>query len=278
MVAADGQELSIELFDPPGAPVATAIIAPALGVPRKVYSRLAAYLAEAGILTLTLDYRGIGASRPRSLKGFKATFADWGELDLKAAVAELGKRAPAVPLLWIGHSAGGQLMGLLPDAPIKAALFLASGSAFWGHYPGAMRLKLGVLWYLTIPLLSPLFGYYPMSRIGGGEDLPRGVAEQWAQWGRHPDYIGSYQRERSGSPSYAYTGPLRSYCFTDDDYAPEKAVRALLQLYPGSRPEVIVRRPADLGQGRVGHFGAFRPALQESLWREARDWLLARSS
>jgi predicted alpha/beta hydrolase len=35
-------------------------------------------LTECGYFTLTYDYRGIGNSKPESLKGFQANLEDWG--------------------------------------------------------------------------------------------------------------------------------------------------------------------------------------------------------
>ena len=54
------------------------LIASAMGVKRRYYDAFAQYLAARGISVVTFDYRGIGESRPASLRGFDATMLDWG--------------------------------------------------------------------------------------------------------------------------------------------------------------------------------------------------------
>src|SRR5215475_5986623 len=87
--AVDGYELAATLFLPRGAKRHAVLISSATAVPRKIYRGFAGYLARRGCTVLTYDYRGIGGSRqfamygynrPKSLKGFKATMADWATL------------------------------------------------------------------------------------------------------------------------------------------------------------------------------------------------------
>ncbi|HSK39431.1 MAG TPA: alpha/beta hydrolase, partial [Arenibaculum sp.] len=65
-----------------GRPVA--IINPATSVRCRYYSRFAVYLFENGFDVVTYDYRGIGESRPVSLRGFQGSWLDWGHLDFDA--------------------------------------------------------------------------------------------------------------------------------------------------------------------------------------------------
>jgi predicted alpha/beta hydrolase len=255
--ARDGRLIGGELFAPEG-PRGCVLIAPAMAVPARFYSRYAEYLESLGLAALAVDYRGIGASKSGPVKHDPATFHDWGELDLGGAVDFLLTRYPGLPLHFIGHSAGGQLMGMLPDAPIASALLIASGSAYWRGYHGRPRLVVGALFY-GIPAVVALNGYLPMRRFGQGEDVPAGVAREWAEWGRHPRYVRKYADQRGGLGYDRYTGPLRAVAFSDDSYAPKEAVQRLLELYPNARKELI------LHPGPAGHFGFFK---QASLWRE----------
>jgi len=67
--ALDGYPLTATLYHAPE-PVAQLVIAGATGVPQGFYRRFAEYAAQRGYSTLTLDYRGIGQSKPASLRGF----------------------------------------------------------------------------------------------------------------------------------------------------------------------------------------------------------------
>jgi len=114
-------------------------------------------------------------------------------------------------------------------------------------------------------------GYAAASRIGMGEDLPAGVALEWARWCRHPEYVVGVLGAHA---DYArFRAPLRIVAATDDRYAPLEAVQALLKLYPSARGEIRRVAPQDIGVQRIGHFGFFREQFRDTLWREAADWL-----
>jgi predicted alpha/beta hydrolase len=125
---------------------------------------------------------------------------------------------------------------------------------------------MATLWFGAIPGLSPLLGYFPSSVFSLGDDLPRGVAEQWARWGRHPDYLLS----EGGAVPFHFARlrlPILAHSIEGDFYAPEAAVNALLGFYSNS-----VRRHRHL-KG-PGHFTYFRPKWS-ALWDDVVDWLRA---
>ena len=193
---------------------------------------------------------------------------DWALLDAAAAFDFLKARELAV----IGHSFGGQALGLLPHPErIARALVVGSQSGYWRHWPALGRAWVWPVTHFALPALSRLHGYFPGSRLGFGEDLPKGVAIEWASWCRHPRYlVGALGAEERYRRLHA---PLRAYAISDDPFAPPRAVAALLELYPNARGEVRRVSPSQLGVTRVGHFGFFREAFRDSLWREAADWL-----
>lgn len=274
--ARDGYPLAADLLEPAGPPRGAVLLAPAMGVPRRFYRPFAAHLASRGLAALAVDVRGVGGSRPPRLRGFPATLAGWGELDLAGGLDALGARYPGAPLLWVGHSAGGQLLGLVEDARLAGAILVGAQNGHWRLWPGlAARLGMFALWHAVIPLLVPAFGYLPMRLLGQGEDVPAGVALQWAEWGRRRAYVHSYAAPRGGLAFASYAGPLRAYAVTDDAFAPPASVDALVGCYARARTETRRVAPAELGVAAIGHFGFFRPRFEATLWREAADWLLA---
>ena len=62
-----------------------------------------------------------GYNQPKSLVGFKASMSDWAALDVTAAVAWMRERYKTLPLTYVGHSFGGQALGLLPTTPRSRA-------------------------------------------------------------------------------------------------------------------------------------------------------------
>src|SRR3954470_8693829 len=133
----DAYPLAAELFLPRGPPRAAVLIAGAMAVRASFYAPLARYVSEQGAAALIFDYRGIGGSRPAGpLRHFDASFHVWGERDLAGCLDWLAGRFPGLPLLFVGHSGGAQLMGLAPARPIRAALFASAGTAYWKAYRG----------------------------------------------------------------------------------------------------------------------------------------------
>ena len=277
IAAADGFQVAASEYVPNGSPRAVVVINAATGVRRRYYDRFAEYLASHGFAVVTYDYRGVGDSAPRSLRGFEATMRDWGELDQPAVVSHARAWQPQAPLMVVGHSVGGQIFGLLRDSPqVSRALLVAAQHNYYGLWRPQERYILWSLWTLLMPAASRAFGYFPSRAFGLGESLPKGVALEWARWCRSPgalvEVIGGDARERFTR----YPGPLLSLSFTDDNkFAPRRAVDGLLDFYVNARREHRHLSPADVGAREIGHFGFFRERTGGNGWQLAVDWLRA---
>lgn len=274
--AVDGFALAATLYEPLGRARATVAIHPATAVLRRYYDPYARFLAGRGLRAVTFDYRGIGGSRRGALRGFAATMSDWARLDTDGVHAWLSAKHPRAPVLAVAHSFGGQALGMLEHRRrLRGAVLVAAQSGHWRHWRGRSRLTLWPFWHLAIPILTALFGYFPAQRLGISEDLPAGVAREWARWGRRRDYLlseGGEERRR------AYAGlaiPMLAYSFPDDGYAPRAAVEALLGFYAGAGIEHRRPAPRDLGAAAVGHFGFFRERFRDTLWHDSAVWLEA---
>jgi predicted alpha/beta hydrolase len=110
-------------------------------------------------------------------------------------------------------------------------------------------------------------GYLP-GWTGMGEDLPAGVAKEWAAWCQSPEYVMGAKPD-ARSRFAAFDRPVLFYSFTDDDYAPRPAVEALVSALSGAEITHRRLRPVDVGDQPIGHFGFFRKQFAESLWPEA---------
>lgn len=273
--AADGFPLAATLFEPAaGSATASVLLTSATAVPRRYYRPFAAFLAAAGFRVLTFDYRGIGGSRPKSLRGFEASMHQWAEQDADGAARWLRDRFPEEPLVLVGHSFGGQGFGLMETScAFQAALFVAVQSGYWRHWHSLGRPGMWLLWHLVIPAVTALFGYFPGWLMGLSEDLPLGVAREWAHWGRDPDYLlrdGHLAWERRYAAVHL---PILALSFSDDGYAPGPAVEQILSFYPNAEVEHRHLEPAGAGARAIGHFGFFRERFRETLWQQSLDWL-----
>lgn len=267
LTADDGYALAARLYAPRGDARASVVIHGATATPRRYYDRFARWLAGEGYRVLSYDYRGVGGSRPRALRGFAATMRDWAERDAAAAVRYLRAEHPEAPVLMIGHSFGGQALGL-SDAlgEVDAAVMVGAQFGYEGHWDLLGRARLAVVWRAVLPASVALFGYLP-GWTGIGEDLPGGVAREWARWCTSPGYLTDAVPEARGRFA-ALRAPMLFYSFTDDDFAPGRAVRHYLSALSRARVTHRRLRPEDLGGRPIGHFGFFRPAFADSLWPE----------
>lgn len=250
----------------------------ATGVKRGFYTPFAEYLAERGFSVVSYDYRGIGGSRPHSLRGMKAGMRDWGVLDFKGVLDWVQSQNPE-RLLGVGHSVGGQVLGMTQGAErIEAFLAIGCQSGYWRHWPFPRRYLLLLLWTAGIPVLSRLMGRFPARRLGLGEDLPSGVAREWAGWCRHAHYYidGAPDLETYGLRDFR--GPMRAYSFWDDPFAPRPSVDAFLSWFTNARTEHRHIGPDDFDVASLGHFSFFRQRFKQTLWKEWADWLEAGGS
>ena len=153
-------------------------------MPRKIYRGFAGYLARRGCAVLTYDYRGTGDSRqkalvgynqPKSLVGFKASMADWAALDVTAAVAWMRERYTTCRSSYVGHSFGGQALGLLANnTEVSRALLIAAQAGYWKLMASPERYRVYAMLNFVGTPLTRLLGYAP-GWGGLGEDLPKGV-------------------------------------------------------------------------------------------------------
>lgn len=272
--ARDGYRLAGTLYRPKTPNRRAVLFQAASGVKQEFYGKLAEYLAARGFAALTFDYRGIGRSRPVSLRGFDARMRDWAEKDIGGALDYLARASHNARIIGLGHSFGGVALGLVPgNERYVAALTVGSQSGYWKHWRGAGRAGMWLVTHMVLPGLSRLHGYVPARRLGQGEDMPGGVAREWASWCRHPGYVVG---ALGAAQAYArFIAPIRAYAIADDRYAPSAAVEAFLDFYPNAPRTVEWVNPAAHG-GPIGHFGFFRERFKDTLWKDAADWLVGR--
>ena len=268
----DGFQLAATVFMPDRPSGQVILLNSATGVKRRYYVDFAKYLASEGFVVYTYDYRGIGGSRPVSLRKFEAHMHQWGELDFEAMLVYIKNAHPQWPIAVLGHSAGGQILGMAPSiGDVAAVVTVAAQSGYWRHW-GDKKWRFWFLWSVLIPTASKLLGYFPARKLGQGEDLPKGVAMEWAKWCRHPEYLFGYLQKHL--PRYHQLNfPLLAFSSHDDDYAPKAAVEALLKHYPKAR---IIHRHIYPGESyiqQIGHFGFFRKRFATTLWPMTSDWI-----
>ena len=273
VVARDGVHLSATWYVAKNPHEKVVLISAATGVRQQCYSDFAKWLSSEGFQVYTFDYRGIGNSRPENLNDVLYDMHDWS-VDIDAMISHITKVHPVSQLIIVGHSVGGQLIGMSNLAKqAEAFIMIGSQTPYWKNYTGlTIKLKLLALWYVAIPVLTKLFGYFPASRLGSFEDLPAEVARQWSRWARNRNYIfDELPAERKSFEALHQRTLMIS--FSDDSLAPLDAVHDLQHFYKNLKTEHWHLTPEDVLKKKVGHFGFFRKDMEAILWREAIRWI-----
>lgn len=255
---------------------ATVIVCPAIGVRQRFYWSFAGALAEAGYRVLSLANRGMGVSLAGEERRWPHALRQWGEVDLPAIIDHARRTRPEHRLFVVGHSMGGQLVGLTEALfELDGVVTVAATAAYWGNW--GFPENVGILsWYLVMPVLGRLLPRFPAERFRLGPDIDARLMRDWVRWGRQRDYLWA---ERFGLDSYleTYRGRVLAWSFADDRFGSTAAVEALHRRFVAADVQRRHVAPREIGVPRLGHFGYFRPRLGAALWRETIDWLEADS-
>ncbi len=272
----DGYQLQGTLYEPSRAEdrQITVIVAPALFVRQRFYTRFASYLSRRGYRAITYANRGSGVSLAAETLPWAHRLRDWGELDLPAVIdhARMAAGSQERGLFFVGHSMGGQLVGLSPAIHhLDGVVTVAATSAYWGHWPTPAKQTIRA-WYQLVRVLGRALPVFPAEKFNLGPDVASPLVQDWARWGRHPDYIaGPFGLDLQMS---RYEGRLLIYSFTDDtSLGCRAAVEALHNHYTRAEATHHHVNPRRLGVPRLGHFGYYKEALGGKLWEETIRWM-----
>ncbi|WP_331317213.1 alpha/beta fold hydrolase [Methylobacterium mesophilicum] len=273
----DGYRLNGRLWRPDTcrAPVrGSVVVNPATGVRARYNRAYARFLAERGFAVLTYDYRGIGDSRPARLRGCGIRWRDWGELDFDAAVRWIRDRE-AGPLMVVGHSFGGFLPDFAEAAgAVDRILTVGAQFACRHDYRAVDRLEMIAKWHLLMPSVTAAMGYFPGHRLGWIEDLPAGVAYEWAFRGRRME--ASYpaaDRPALLARFAAVRAPILAVGVPDDPFGTPAAIRRGLGYYVSSPRIEAQLTPSAIGAEAPGHFGLFNARRSGRFWTDTLRWL-----
>ena len=254
------------------------MIAPATGIKRQFYHNFATYLAASGFGVLTFDNEGIGESLNSDLSKCDASLISWGRHDMPAVLDALQDEFPDATYHLIGHSAGGQLIGLMPNYQAIASVFNVACSS--GQIKNMdMPYKLKAIGFMDafIPLTNLTFGYTPADKIGMGEPLPRSVARQWREWCNGAGYIETAFGKSIHTHFYDEIDmPALWLGFSDDEIANSKNIDDMIRVFSKMPVEKRFFEPEEFGLNSIGHmryFSSKTNAKAPQLWQMAVDWL-----
>lgn len=268
ITASDGYRLSALYAIPVDGYTGTIVISSATGIKKEYYINFARFLVQCGYNVLLYDYRGIGGSAPGDLRSFKSYLHEWGTKDMDAALNFLVVEKKLTNIIWLGHSAGAQLVGFLKNKQhISKVVAVNSALGYWGYFPFPQKLLIWFLWKFAGPAMIKLYGYGTMKRIGWGEDLPPNMLMQWRQWCLSKTYFKKTIEEVSGTDKfYDFTIPITNICISDDYLGNDQTVSLMLKFFPNAQHTVHKLGVKKYTNEKVGHTGIFRKKFENTLW------------
>jgi len=278
---ADGRELAAHWFSAldHGAPArrGALLISAGTGFPQTFYFKLAAYAAQRGYDALVYDYRGMGWSAPPDLAKEPARMSDWGLLDMRAALDVVARRAAGAPLATLGHSIGGQFLGLLSNhALARAHVQVATSVGYWRWEQAPFKFLAWWFWRVHGPLMLATKGYVPTGGGWSGLPLPRGVFAEWKRWCLRTTHFGpDLKTYLTDNVFAAIRAPILSVAFEDDSIATRRTVEELRKFFPNAAYDIRWYGPRDVGAA-IGHGGFFSSRFADSLWKSTFDWIDAK--
>ena len=269
--ALDGYPLQIARYEPfrRGPFTKVALINSGAGIPRTFYEPFAAWLADEGVPVVTYDYRGIGGSRGKTIRTLSASIQDWGSKDCAGALFFLRTTYPTAEISIIGHSVGGLVTGFVTTPPqIARMLLICPHTGYSGDYARSSRLKMFLSWHVVMPIITWVAGYFPGRRLGLPEDIPYGVAIEWAN--RRGRNNATIDAQRGSFPHIAACAlTVRP---EDDPFSTRSAMQRVQSLFSSTNfKDLTIRADPDSNE-RIGHFGFFRPSNRAALWPIALQW------
>lgn len=234
------------------------MIVPAFAVPASFYAGFGEWLAGHGIRAVTFDYRGFASSSGgRHLREVDADLLAWAG-DAADVVGWAAEHADGVPVTYVGHSLGSQILGLGKYEVVDRALFVAGGNPHAEISRSRMAWAAPFAFRVLLPVVIRMNGYYPGKRVRFMGNAPAGVMRQWLRWAQHPEYLlGEVPHAADAYGSVEM--PIVSLHMTDDELVTRETTEAMERWYSGADLTHREVTPAELGGDRVGHLGFFKP-------------------
>ena len=270
----DNIPLSVKIFEPQISNGKVLLINSATGVKQQIYFSFAKYLAEKGFTVITYDYRGIGESKPKQMRGFKASMRIWGTIDFKTLTDFIQKDYPDYTKFCLGHSVGALILGMNEDSRIfKKFVFVATQDATLKNLKFKVAVTALFGFGLALPVMTQFFGYFPAHRFGLGESLPKGVAYDWQTLILNNKSTSKLYEKIDSDFSKNLTQETFIIHAEDDTWVTDKGMNSLMKtVYPNLNKRFREVKISESEKQEIGHINFFR-TYNKILWKVVFDEL-----
>lgn len=246
------------------------------GLHQFIYKYFADFFAEAGYTVLTFDYRGIGKSViPLNwIKKFDARMSDHGVLDMPAVLDFVINRFPDQKRVVIGHSLGGQIIGLMDNCDkIDRIYTIGSAIGYFKILKSPMDLLLPNLFFKFVPIYSWIYRHsWILKRpLNGFLGITSASVIEWREWCSRPDYFKPFLGKSIKRQYFEKVSvPFISIRVEDDPYANDITTPLFLSNYPNADIKIRKITLAEAGERKIGHTGFFKRKFKK-IWKIILD-------
>ena len=274
LFTSDNALITVHLFEPQNPNGKLLLINSATGVKQQVYFSFANYFKENGFTVITYDYRGIGLSKPKKMKGFKASMRIWGTHDYKAVTDFIQEKYSGFRKFCLGHSVGALILGMNDDSKIfEKFIFVGTQDAYIGNLPKKVAATAVLGFGLAVPVTSHLLGYFPAHWFGLGETLPKGSAMDWRTLILNKKSTSKlFEKIEEDHSKNLHQETFVIYA-EDDPWVKMKGMESLMNNgYPNLKKTYREIKVSESPKKEIGHINFFR-SYNKNLWKIVLDEL-----
>jgi predicted alpha/beta hydrolase len=157
-------------------------------------------------------------------------------------------------------------MGLMANHSQISGAVSVGGSAFYvPEMSGITRFIANLFFKFYVPFCLSQFDYVPLKFFGWGEDIPSGVARQWARWSLQPGHIrNSFGADIKRHFYREFHSPILVLYADTGLITDQTRIEDMSDLY----------RSAALKCKEIGHVNFFQKK-NAKLWPMVSDWMKA---
>lgn len=272
--SSDGYPISVKIFQSHNIHHKLLLVNSATGVRQQIYFSFSKLLSESGFTVITYDYRGIGASKPKKMKGFKSDMKIWGTQDFKAVTDYIQRHYSDFEKYCLGHSVGALILGMNKDSVIfKKFIFVATQKAYVKYLNFRTKVEAYIGFGIMQPIITKILGYFPAHYFGLGESLPKGNAYDWRTLVFNKKSTNKLLEQLDNFSHHLHQDVLVIWA-EDDLWLTEKGVKLLLEeTYPNMKPQYRWVKVSESKKRKIGHINFFR-SYNSELWQMIEKYLI----
>lgn len=213
------------------------VVFPAMGVRAAYYESLGKALCDLGYNCVTADLRGHGNSNIRPSRKQDFGYAEMLAQEYESVFQKVKSLFPKNDLYLLGHSLGGQLGSLYAaknSNRFKGLILIACCSVYYKGWSGIRKYG-NLVATQFMACIATVLGFFPGKHIGFGGLEAKSVMRDWSRQAR----TGKYRLKKD---NFDYENalnkldiPVLAISFSGDAYAPQKAVKNLLEKFTASK-------------------------------------------